>query len=215
MPLGLGWGGPYSVPAVRSPYVRLVKPAFDRCCAGLLLLALSPVMLACGISVRLALGRGVLLRQRRLGLHGVEFDVLKFRTMMPDQRCCQAPIEHPERRRSHKSDDDPRHTPTGRRLRKWSLDELPQLWNVLRGEMSLVGPRPELPFIVAHYDAWQHERHVVKPGLTGYWQVTRRGDGPMHLCTDADVFYVRNVSFTLDMRIVLSTIIALVRRQGA
>ncbi len=210
----VGRTGTYPVSPDHRPYVRLVKPVMDRFCAGLFLIVLSPVILGCCAGVRLALGPGVLLRQRRVGVLGEEFDVLKFRTMLPDRRSADVPIEHTDRRCNHKSVDDPRHTPIGRFLRKWSLDELPQLWNVVRGEMSLVGPRPELPFIVTRYEPWQHERHAVKPGMTGYWQVTTRGDGPMHLRTDVDIFYVRNVSARLDCRILLSTASAVIRHRG-
>jgi lipopolysaccharide/colanic/teichoic acid biosynthesis glycosyltransferase len=96
-------------------------------------------------------------------------------------------------------------------LRRWSLDELPQLWNVLRGEMSLVGPRPELPSIVAGFAPWQHERHAVKPGMTGFWQVYARGDGSvMHQRTDLDVDYVRQVSLWTDIKVLLLTLPAIV-----
>jgi lipopolysaccharide/colanic/teichoic acid biosynthesis glycosyltransferase len=206
--------GRWAISRMESIYVRLVKPVFDRLGAFALLLGLSPVLLACGVAVRLALGRGVILRQRRVGLLGREFDMFKFRTMMPDQRRINTPSAQPDRRVTHKSEDDPRHTPVGRFLRRWSLDELPQLWNVANGDMSLVGPRPELPFIVAAYEPWQHERHCAKPGMTGYWQVTARGDAPMHHRTDVDLVYVRDVSLFLDSQILWRTLAACVRRKG-
>lgn len=112
-----------------------------------------------------------------------------------------------ERRLTHKSLDDPRHTRLGRFLRASSLDELPQLVNVVRGELSLVGPRPELPEIVAGYGEWQHDRHRVKPGITGLWQVTERVDAtPMYLHVDTDLRYVEEVSPLLDLRILLLTL---------
>ena len=112
------------------------------------------------------------------------------------------------RRRVHKSVDDPRHTPLGRFLRASSLDELPQLFNVLRGELSLVGPRPELPEVVEnHYQPWQHARHAVKPGITGLWQVTERADEqPMHEHVDTDLRYVHELSVGTDLRILLLTV---------
>jgi lipopolysaccharide/colanic/teichoic acid biosynthesis glycosyltransferase len=114
------------------------------------------------------------------------------------------------RRVTHKTLDDPRHTPLGRFLRATSLDELPQLVNVLRGELSLVGPRPELPEVVAGYEPWQHARHAVKPGLTGLWQVTERGgDEPMHHHVATDLRYVAELSPLTDLRILLITPIAL------
>jgi len=103
--------------------------------------------------------------------------IYKFRTMRPDRRQAVLPYSGPDRRVCHETDNDPRHTPLGRFLRKYSLDELPQLWNVLVGDMSLVGPRPELVEVVERYESWQRERHRVKPGLTGLWQVTCRGEG--------------------------------------
>ncbi len=111
------------------------------------------------------------------------------------------------RRRNHKSADDPRHTRLGRFLRRTSLDELPQLINVIRGDLSLVGPRPELPEVVAHYEPWQHARHWVRPGITGLWQVTERGNGePMHEHVEADLTYIRSLSAFTDLRILLLTI---------
>ena len=131
---------------------------------------------------------------------GREFTVYKFRTMN-STAVSTISITHDDRRTNHKSTDDPRHTDLGRFLRKWSLDEIPQLWNVALGDMSLIGPRPELPSIVAKYEPWQHRRHEVKPGLTGLWQVTARGDAPMHEATDIDVDYVENVRFVDDTKI--------------
>jgi lipopolysaccharide/colanic/teichoic acid biosynthesis glycosyltransferase len=110
------------------------------------------------------------------------------------------------RRRTHKTVHDPRHTRLGRTLRALSLDELPQLVNVLRGELSLVGPRPELVEVVATYEPWQHARHTVKPGLTGLWQITERADHePMHHHVDTDLRYIEQLSFWTDLRILLLT----------
>jgi lipopolysaccharide/colanic/teichoic acid biosynthesis glycosyltransferase len=147
----------------------------------------------------------VIYRQTRVGQGGSTFDVLKFRTMAPDRRLAQRPYEGLDRRRTHKSVQDPRHTKVGRLLREYSLDELPQLWNVVRGDLSLVGPRPELVAIVERYESWQHLRHTVKPGLTGLWQVTERGNGLMHEHTNVDLQYLRSVSFLVDAKILLLT----------
>ncbi len=114
--------------------------------------------------------------------------------MAHDRRQQQEPVDQ-DRRQTHKTTDDPRHTRVGRFLRKWSLDELPQFWNVVCGDMSLVGPRPELVEIVARYEPWQHQRHTVKPGLTGLWQVSSRGTGMMHLHTDIDLDYIETMGF--------------------
>jgi lipopolysaccharide/colanic/teichoic acid biosynthesis glycosyltransferase len=110
---------------------------------------------------------------------------------------------------------DPRITPYGHWLRKTSIDELPQLWNVLRGEMSLVGPRPEMPFIVDTYDEWQRRRLTVKPGITGLWQILGRKDLPMHENLQYDFYYIRNRSLVLDASILLRTIAAVLSRRGA
>src|SRR5262249_33056604 len=109
----------------------------------------------------------------------------------------------------------PRVTRLGRFLRRTSLDELPQLWNVLRGDMSMVGPRPELPEIVARYEEWQHGRHAVRPGLTGWWQVNRPADKLMYEVVELDIYYVTNRSFWLDVRILVRTVSAVVRGTGA
>ena len=194
-------------------YVRVVKPAIDRIGAMVALVALAPLIGAVALGVRFRLGRPVIYRQRRVGLGGGTFEVYKFRTMQEDRRRRQVPVPH-ERRCSHKTPDDPRHTRFGRLLREWSLDELPQLWNVLRGEMSLVGPRPELVELVARYEPWQHRRHAVKPGLTGLWQVAARGDGPMQLHCDLDLAYVDAVSLRTDLALLARTLPALLARRG-
>jgi lipopolysaccharide/colanic/teichoic acid biosynthesis glycosyltransferase len=197
-----------------TTYVRLWKPCLDRLAAVFLLLVTAPVLALVALVVRVRLGPGVIFRQQRIGRHGVSFDVLKFRTMLPDRRRADVPISFPDRRCTHKSGADPRHTPVGRFLRRWSLDELPQLVNVARGQMSLIGPRPELASVVARYQPWQHERHDVKPGLTGLWQVTARGDGPMEFRTDLDIEYARRICFALDARILAATAATFVTKRG-
>jgi len=202
------------VPTHRSVYVRGVKPCVDRVIASVLLVLLAPVLLAVALAVRLALGAPVLYRQERVGLGGRRFEVLKFRTMLPDRRRRELPVAD-DRRREHKATDDPRHTRLGRRLRRWSIDELPQLLNVVRGEMSLVGPRPELVHVVARYEDWQHARHCVRPGLTGLWQVRSRGDAPMHDCVHDDLDYIERVGPIADLVLLAATPFALVTHRGA
>jgi lipopolysaccharide/colanic/teichoic acid biosynthesis glycosyltransferase len=143
--------------------------------------------------------------------------MLKFRTMRRERRRRNLgpPSGVAERRIRHKSPRDPRVTRTGRILRRTCLDELPQLWNVLKGDMSLVGPRPELPEIVARYAPWQHARHLVMPGITGWWQVNRDGRRLMHQSTELDLEYIRNQSLWLDAWILMRTIGAIVRGVGA
>ncbi len=197
-----------------SFYGRVCKPLFDRISAILLLLLTLPVFLVVAAAVLLFLGRPVLYRQARVGRDGEVFSVFKFRSMHPDRRRVEVPVVV-ERRVSHKRSDDPRHTPLGTILRRWRLDELPQLANVLAGHMSIVGPRPELVEVVRRYEPWQHQRHAVKPGITGPWQVHRDPRcGPMHEHTELDLDYVGRVSFRTDLHILGRTVICLLARNG-
>lgn len=201
-----------------TTYERFVKPAIDRVLALTLLVVLSPVLAVVAVLVKISLGSPVLLRQKRVGRNGQVFELHKFRTMHADRRRGEVAVvmefDGSDRRRTHKHPDDPRLTLVGRTLRKWSLDELPQLLDVLSGKLSIVGPRPELVGIVDRYEPWQHARHQVKPGLTGLWQVTKRGEGEMHEHTDIDIEYVQQVSFRTDVNIMLQTIPAVLAHKG-
>jgi lipopolysaccharide/colanic/teichoic acid biosynthesis glycosyltransferase len=198
-----------------SRYERLAKPLIDWMAAAALVLLLSPALLMIYIAVLLAVGRPAIFRQERVGRNGQSFSMLKFRTMRADRRVSSGPYEGPERRMTHKSPDDPRHTRLGRLLRKTSLDELPQLINVVKGQMSLVGPRPELVEIAERYAPWQQVRHVVKPGVTGLWQTTERGNGRLlHECVDLDLHYISALSFRHDVAILARTPVALLRNKG-
>ena len=188
----------------RTPYITLVKPWFDRVVGVLGLVVAAVPMVAVGTVVMTTMGRPVLFRQRRVGRDGVPFEVLKFRTMRPERRGQPLDVIH-DRRRTHKSHRDPRHTAIGRFLRRYSLDELPQLINVVRGEMSIVGPRPELESVVATYCPGLDQRHQVKPGLTGLWQISARGNGPMHENGGWDLAYVQRISLRTDLGILLRT----------
>ena len=115
----------------------------------------------------------------------------------------------------YKRRDDPRVTRVGKFLRHTSMDELPQLFNVLKGEMTLVGPRPEMPYLVDKYDLWQRKRFAVPQGLTGWWQIHGRSDRPMHLNTEDDLYYVQNYSLWLDLQILLKTVWVVIKGKGA
>lgn len=190
---------------VAGVYEASIKPVLDRVAGVTLSIITFPLVLVIVIAIWSSLGRPAIFKQVRVGRFGREFTVYKFRTMGHDRRLDDVGITHIDRRVNHKSADDPRHTNLGRTLRKWSLDEIPQFWNMALGDMSLVGPRPELPHIVGDYEPWQHRRHEVKPGLTGLWQVSARGDAPMHEATDIDVDYVENVTFMGDLKILIQT----------
>lgn len=203
--------------AAPSLYARFGKPLLDVVLATVLLVVLAPVLIAIALVVRWRIGAPVIYRQRRTGKDGHPFTLYKFRTMVPDRRLGAAG-EHrgPERRTRHKHRDDPRVTPLGRILRAWSVDEVPQLWNVLRGDMSLVGPRPELVDIVDRYfERWQLERHRVRPGITGLWQVTARNSGLIYESVELDLTYIGALSLLTDLRILARTAGAVLCRSDA
>lgn len=197
----------------RGAYLRWVKPVLDRILGTLALAVLSPVLVVVGLLILVEMGRPVLLRQRRVGRFGNEFWLYKFRTMEPDRRFQSIPLVAEDRRRTHKSADDPRLTHLGRKFRAARIDELPQFINVAKGEMSLVGPRPELSYVVRNYEPWQHRRHAVKPGVTGLWQIAGESS-LLHECTEMELEYFHDISLVNDLQIMLKTIPAMVRRSG-
>jgi lipopolysaccharide/colanic/teichoic acid biosynthesis glycosyltransferase len=182
--------------------------------ATVLLVLMAPALVLIALAVRVAMGPGVIYRQRRVGRDGKTFMVYKFRTMREDRRQARGSYVGLDRRQCHKHPGDPRHTPFGQFMRKLSLDELPQLANVVKGEMSLVGPRPELMSVVERYEPWQHARHAVKPGITGLWQVSEHRALPMHEATALDLEYVQQVSLGADVAILARTVPALVARRS-
>jgi exopolysaccharide biosynthesis polyprenyl glycosylphosphotransferase len=206
---------------LREPVIeglpRLTKRIFDIIMGSLLLILLSPLMLIIALAVRIDSKGPALFRQRRVGENGRLFDMLKYRTMEQDAEKRQDDVlsETQEGDVIHKTKDDPRVTRVGRFLRRTSFDELPQLINVIKGEMSLVGPRPEMPWLVDRYQSWQRKRFAVPQGITGWWQINGRSDKPMHLNTDDDLYYVYNYSLWLDIAILLRTPVAVIRGQGA
>ena len=180
-------------------------------------LLLLPLMGLVALMVRLDSSGPVLFRQMRVGENGRLFAMYKFRSMVNGAEDLQEVVneENGDGALIHKKPDDPRVTGVGRLLRRTSLDELPQLFNVLKGEMSLVGPRPELPWLLDQYEPWQHKRFAVPQGMTGWWQVNGRSDKPMHLHTDDDLYYVQNYSLWMDIYILLKTPWVVLRGKGA
>jgi exopolysaccharide biosynthesis polyprenyl glycosylphosphotransferase len=193
-----GWGG-------------VIKRTCDLIMAGILLVVLSPVLLVCAIAVKLDSTGPVFYRQERMGRDRKVFTILKFRSMRTDAETGSGPVWAGE--------DDPRRTRTGRFLRTWSLDELPQIWNVLRGDMSIVGPRPERPHFVRRFQDEipdYYERHRIKSGITGWAQVNGlRGNVPIEQRTRYDLYYVENWSIWLDLRILLMTVRAVIVQKGS
>ncbi|NIJ05546.1 sugar transferase [Frigoribacterium faeni] len=201
------------VPA-RAAAARRAKRVVDVCVSLALLLALSPLLLVTALAVRLDSRGPVLFRQQRCGLDGDEFTMLKFRSMSTGAR---DPLtdRHDGAGPLFKLHDDPRVTRVGRVIRRYSVDELPQLVNVLRGDMSLVGPRPALPREVAQYDEVARRRLLVLPGLTGPWQVGGRSDLDWETSIALDLGYVHRWTPTTDPLILVKTVGAVLRPVGA
>ena len=199
------------------PALPRAKRMLDLALTVLGLLALWPVFAALALAVRLSGPGPVFFRQIRVGKNGKPFGMIKFRSMYPDAEARRAQVlAHSDRAGlCFKSKADPRVTPVGRWLRRASLDELPQLWNVLRGEMSLVGPRPALPVEVAAYPAPARERLAVQPGLTGLWQVSGRADLGFDQMVALDVHYVRHPSLWRDLFILARTVGVVISGRGA
>jgi exopolysaccharide biosynthesis polyprenyl glycosylphosphotransferase len=200
-----------------SDYQRLVKRAFDIFLTLLLLPVALPLMALIAVRIRIDSQGPVLFHQERVGENGRLFNVVKFRTMVENAEAMKHLVEKIDEkgRLIHKSDADPRVTRWGRFLRRSSMDELPQIFNILKGEMSWVGPRPEMPYLVEQYEPWQRKRFSVPPGLTGWWQVHGRSDKPMHLNTEEDLYYIQNYSPWLDVVILFKTVGAVLSRRGA
>lgn len=205
---------------------RLAKRAFDVVGAAGLLVALSPVIALCAIAVRRSSPGPIIFRQERVGERGKTFAFLKFRSMYvaadtaPHREYVAAFIKGQAQQQQtdvplYKLGNDRRITPAGRWLRRTSLDELPQLWNVLRGEMSLVGPRPPIPYELEHYHPEQYGRLAIKPGITGLWQVSGRSRTTFEEMVALDLDYIRRQSFGLDLLILLRTIPTVIASRDA
>jgi exopolysaccharide biosynthesis polyprenyl glycosylphosphotransferase len=196
---------------------RFVKRVFDLMIGIIVLFFVWPIIFVVAIIIKFDSQGSIIFRQQRLGENGRIFNMYKFRTMVKGAEQMQHEINrlNEDGKIVFKTPDDPRITNIGRFLRRTSLDELPQLFNVLKGDMSLVGPRPELPWMVNQYEIWQHKRFAVPQGMTGWWQVNGRSDKPMHLNTDDDIFYVQNYSIWMDLYILLKTPWVVLRGKGA
>jgi exopolysaccharide biosynthesis polyprenyl glycosylphosphotransferase len=203
---------------LRDPAIQAVEEAakrsIDVALSAVLLVVFAPLMAVIALAVRLDSPGPILYRAARVGQGGSIFTMYKFRTMVHGAPSPESRELDRFGQPVYKSPTDPRVTPLGRFLRRSSLDELPQLLNVLRGDMSLVGPRPEQPFIVQSYRPWQRRRLEVRPGITGWWQVEGR-DLPMHWHTDYDLYYIYNYSLTLDVKILARTLWAVIHGRGA
>jgi exopolysaccharide biosynthesis polyprenyl glycosylphosphotransferase len=196
---------------------QVLKDLFDRSVAGLALIVLAPVLLVLAIAIRLSDNGPALFTQTRVGKDGQSFKIYKFRTMVVDAeaRLAELRAQNDFEGVLFKIRRDPRITAIGTYLRKWSLDELPQLFNVVLGEMSLVGPRPALPDEAARYADHVRRRLVVKPGLTGLWQVSGRSDLSWDESVRLDLRYVENWSLALDLQILWKTFSVIFRGSGA
>jgi exopolysaccharide biosynthesis polyprenyl glycosylphosphotransferase len=195
----------------------VIKGMFDRVFAAAALIMLAPLMALIALAIRRGDGGTAIFRQTRVGKDGRPFMVCKFRTMVVDaeQRRAALLAHNDGDGLLFKMRNDPRITAVGRSLRKYSLDELPQLWNVLKGDMSLVGPRPALPAEADLYGSYVRRRLVVKPGITGLWQVSGRSDLAWDEAVRLDLRYVENWSFALDLQILWKTGSAVVLGPGA
>jgi len=199
----------------RSAWYRGVKRALDVLGAAILLLLFSPIMLTTYLVLWLTTRGRPIFRQERLGLAGRPFTMYKFRTMHPDAIRRQHLVENEQEGPVFKNRRDPRVTRIGRLLRSTSIDEMPQLVNVLLGQMSLVGPRPPLKAEVARYEPWQRRRLTVKPGLTCLWQVSGRSEIGFEQWVRMDLWYVRNQGLWTDLALLTRTPWSVLSRRGA
>jgi exopolysaccharide biosynthesis polyprenyl glycosylphosphotransferase len=200
-----------------TEFQQAVKRGFDLIVGACLTVISLPFIALIALAIKLDSRGPVIFKQQRVGENGRLFLMYKFRSMVNGADEHQKEVI--QRTRDgiivHKHPDDPRVTRVGRFIRAFSLDELPQLFNVLKGEMSLVGPRPEMPWLVEEYEDWQLKRFTVPQGITGWWQVNGRADKLMHEHTEDDLFYIKNYSLLLDLQILWRTVGAVLKRKGA
>jgi exopolysaccharide biosynthesis polyprenyl glycosylphosphotransferase len=213
--------GSVSMISLKTPtltgYQRMIKRVFDLVVASLTFLISLPLFFLIAAAIKLDSPGPVIFKQKRAGENGKVFEMYKFRSMQADAEGKFAEVvKHDEEGNLiHKIPDDPRITRVGHIIRRTSLDELPQIINVLKGDMSLVGPRPEIPVLVSSYNLWQQKRFAVPQGITGWWQVNGRSDKLLHLHTEDDLYYIQNYSLWLDIQILFKTIPVVLQRKGA
>ena len=192
-------------------FYEIIKRLIDIICSFMGLLAFSPLFIIIAIIIKFTSKGPVFFSQKRVGKYGREFDMYKFRSMvvnaeeLKEKLAAQNEMSGP----MFKMKDDPRVTKVGKFIRKTSLDELPQLWNVLKGDMSLVGPRPSLPKEVAQFEDWMHRRLEVKPGLTCYWQVSGRNNIDFEDWMKLDIRYVEEKNLWIDIKLIFKTVFVL------
>jgi lipopolysaccharide/colanic/teichoic acid biosynthesis glycosyltransferase len=185
-----------SVERLSSFYAKRGKYLFDFVASFFLILIFSPLMILIAILIKLSSRGPVFFSHKRVGLNSKLFVILKFRSLH---------IDTPSYSEKPDSTEDVRITSIGKWIRKTSLDELPQLFNVIKGEMSLVGPRPEMPFLAENYEPWENQRHLVRPGMTGLWQLSPRRRGSIREGIPVDLEYIENLSLWNDFKILLRT----------
>lgn len=183
-----------------------IKRAIDIIASIIFLIISLPVIPLITLAIKLDSKGSVIFKQERVGLNGKIFTIYKFRTMF---------ISADRYEKSPNSKDDPRVTRVGKILRRFSLDEIPQFINVIKGDMSLIGPRPEMPFIVNKYKEWQKKRLEVRPGITGLWQVLGRKELQLEENLEYDFYYIANRSLSLDIAILIKTFFMVIRQKGA
>jgi exopolysaccharide biosynthesis polyprenyl glycosylphosphotransferase len=200
-----------------TEYQRMMKRAFDVVICLFSMPFVLPIMGGIALAIKLDSPGPVFYTPTRVGENGRLFRMYKFRTMVLNAEMMQPLVETRDENGNlvNKRRNDPRVTRVGRFIRRTSLDELPQLFNVIEGSMSLIGPRPEQPYLVKMYDLWQRKRFAVPQGMTGWWQVNGRSDKPMHLHTEEDLYYVQHYSIWLDLMILFKTVWAVLRGKGA
>ncbi len=198
---------------------RTLKRLLDIVLASIGIFMVLPMLVMVGIAIKLDSPGPLFFKQKRIGEGGNPFHMYKFRSMVQNAEQLQSSVmkTNADGKLVHKSENDPRVTRIGRIIRKTSIDELPQLLNVLKGDMSLVGPRPELPLLVnTQYESWQKQRFTVPPGITGWWQVSGRKEAKLlHLSTEEDLYYIQHYSFWLDLKIMFMTVPVILTGKGS